>query len=103
MALTGPAIWAAHFFGLYLTEAFLCPAPQAASQVHLITLVLTATGVAALGALMLWQVLWKERSPDGNGRFLRDVSMALAATSMLAVLWGSLPAMLLPACTPASA
>ena len=36
LALTGPIVWAGHFFGVYLTEALLCstPGPATGAQVR---------------------------------------------------------------------
>ena len=49
LALTGPIVWAGHFFGVYLTEALLCstPDPAIGAQVRWIGAGLT---VIALGA-----------------------------------------------------
>ena len=102
--LTGPAIWSAHFFALYATEALLCTFPTITNgQLLLIALTVTVMAVAALVLFLSRQALQSARHVDvpADSRFLRGVSIALAAIAMLAVIWGILPVILLPACTPA--
>lgn len=104
IALTGPMIWAAHFFAVYTAEAFLCnggTSSPTAVAIRPIGFVVTVIAVAALGTFVSWQALPLTRSQPAhstNEQFLREISIGLAAIALLAVVWGALPAMLLPAC-----
>jgi hypothetical protein len=102
LALTGPIVWAGHFFGVYLTEALLCsaPGPATGGQVRWIGAGLT---VIALAVLMTFAV----RSRYGFGLSddkrtdlgaLSSFAGPLTIVSILAVLWTSVPLFLLPAC-----
>ena len=104
LALTGPIVWAGHFFSLYLTEALLCstPALAAGAQVRWIGAGLT---FIALGGLVAFAL----RHRHDFHLFAGDAAGASAAlsfagpltiVSILAVLWTSLPLFLLPACAP---
>ena len=107
-ALTGPVLWAAHFFAVYMTEALLCnggTSSPAVGVVRPIGVTLTVIAITALGVLVTWQALPLRRPQRGDSRnahFLREISIALAAIALLAVIWGGLPAMLLPACMAAT-
>ena len=104
LALTGPIVWAGHFFGLYLTEALLCsaPGPATGAQVRWIGAGLTAIALAGLVAFAL-------RHRHDFHLFAGDATGASAAlsfagpltiVSILAVLWTSIPLFLHPACAP---
>ena len=106
LALTGPIVWAGHFFGLYLTEALLCsaPGPATGGQVRWIGAGLTAIALAGLVAFAL-------RHRHDFHLFAGDATGASAAlsfagpltiVSILAVLWTSIPLFLLPACSSGS-
>jgi hypothetical protein len=107
--LTGPVIWAGHFFALYATEGFLCRGatfPAAADAVRPISLTLTVIALAALSIFVSWQTLQGLRTKRGadsiDAHVYRKISIGLAAIALLAVTWGVLPAILLPACMPAA-
>jgi hypothetical protein len=106
--LAGPVIWAAHFFALYATEAFLCNGgtfSAAAGAVRPIGLTLTVIALAALSIFVSWQALLglrTKRAASIDAHVYRKISIGLAAIALLAVTWGVLPAILLPACMPAA-
>jgi hypothetical protein len=105
VASFGPIVWAAHFFGLYLTEALLCTAPEAATgaQVRSIGAGMTVIALAALVALALRHRHGFRLSAGGNTRTpaaLSKFAGPLTIVSILAVLWTSIPLFLLPACAP---
>lgn len=103
VALAGPGIWAAHFFGLYLSEALLCATPSSATGGHMRGLG-TGLTVAALAALIA--VARRHRAGirfdtcDGTtaAAALSALAGPLAVISMLAVIWSALPLFLLAAC-----
>lgn len=105
--LTGPAIWAAHFFALYATEEFICdggPLAAAAAAVRPIGLTITVIAVAVLSIFLSWQAvqdLRTKRATAIDAYAFHKVSVGLAAIALLAVIWSALPVMLLPACMPA--
>jgi hypothetical protein len=98
--LFGPAVWAAHFFVVYATEALACtPATAAPRQAMLVITIATIVALAALAAFLAWQFRGKPRADD-ESIFLRRISVGLALLAMLAVAWSGLPPALLPACLP---
>jgi len=96
IALLGPIIWAAHFFGVYLVEAVLCPAREPVS----IGLVGLALSALALAALTLHSARCHLSDPAGGARDPLRFTLPLTLLSMTAVVWTSLPLLVLPACTP---
>jgi hypothetical protein len=98
--LTGPAVWAAHLFTLYGAEALLCSMPTP-SVAMLWFAAMAATAIAAI--LLLGFMLWQARRKNRHAAtrfFLRELSLVLAGLALLGVLWTSLPAASVPACTP---
>lgn len=101
LAVAGPIVWAAHFFGLYLAEALLCPAQGSAPQPG-------ASGIgAALTALALAAMLAVAIRHRRQARAAHCAALAFALPltllSAVGVLWTSLPLLLLPACAPGGA
>jgi len=100
-ALTGPIVWAAHFFFLYLNEAFQCAGSNSPTEaVRWSGLVATITAVAAL-ALYLARV-YPFRQHDRTAQLEAALSFGgpLALLSMVAIFWTAIPLLLLPACAP---
>lgn len=95
--LAGPLIWAAHFFTVYLVEAFACDAVNAG----FVRAVGAGTTFLALAAISCagW-VFWKSL-PRKNG-IGELFALPLAAVSGIAIAWTALPLALLPSCTPAT-
>jgi hypothetical protein len=100
-ALAGPIVWAAHFFTLYLSEAFACTDGVDAAAVGWIG---TGATIVALAALAVWGA----RFPTGAGgsregraspHSLFAFAPPLTVLSMLAILWSAMPLFLLQACT----
>ena len=96
---TGPLVWFAHFVIAYGTEAILCtPAAGAPRLMTGLLAIATALAFAALGAFA-WSMMPRHRAPaTEDAAFLRVVALALAALSLLGVIWTTLPALSLPAC-----
>lgn len=100
-ALAGPIVWAAHFFTLYLSEAFACTDRGGAAAVHWIG---TGATIVALAALAVWGARFPT-SPGGSregSASLFAFAPPLTVLSMLAILWSAMPLFLLPACTGGS-
>ena len=100
VALTGPIVWAAHFFVLYLTEAFACGGGAAADAA-----VRWIGATATLGALSTVAVWGAQRAFRRSKRLSlqEDAPLAFAAPltllSVVAILWSAMPLLLLPACS----
>jgi len=111
IAMGGLIVWAAHFALLYGAQTTFCTVAASdwsASDLRIGGLLLTAAAVAALLALAgrprqrpqegsRWEV-----GPD-SARFLRRISVAGAGLALLAMLWATVPLLLLRACGPAAA
>lgn len=93
LGLIGPIIWAAHFFTLYLAEALLCVSADAGTGVRLAGGGLTLAAIAAL---------LYARSRAGRSRWA-SLIRPLIDLSMVAVVWTSIPLIVLQTCTPAGA
>ena len=105
-ALAGPIVWAAHFFLLYLVEAFACTGQGAsASAVHSIGIAATATalGVLALLSLRTNRALHAPGEGAAQNQPLSTFARPLILLSTVAILWTSAALLLLPACAPAHA
>ena len=108
--LTGPIVWAAHFFLLYGLEAAICSGlgtSSLASKFWLIALGLTAVALTALLCFSAWQLALRRRDHNASNKidkspFLRDLSMSLVALATFGVLWSTVPALILPVCTTAA-
>lgn len=106
LCFAGPMVWAAHLFVMYGAEALICTGPVATSDKSYFQPVAIAATVLALVSLLCfltWQWAWNrcddpERDVGDGLWFLRRTSMALAALTMLGVLWTALPMALLPVC-----
>jgi hypothetical protein len=107
LLLSGPLVWAAHFFSMYGAEAVICTGPDAASRGEQLLPVATALTAAAMAGLI--GILGRRFAVSRRARratkslFWRDAPTALAALAMLGVLWVALPALLLPVCWPPAA
>ena len=100
--LSGPAIWAVHFFSIYLVEALLCTATMPSGAV-MTAATWTITGVALLALL---GIVAYRRSPLGirmnttrdEKGFLAVLTLMLIGLSALAVVWVAMPGFWLSVC-----
>jgi hypothetical protein len=104
VALFGPIVWAAHFFALYLIQAFTCTAvgPSHVTQVRLLGGGLTLVAIAALLAFAAWHsrdFRLVESPAPADPRPQLWFAGPLTLVSALAVAWTAFPLFLLPACT----
>ena len=113
LALGGLLVWAAHFTLLYGAQTAFCtvsPDSWSDTGLRIAGLALTAVAVGVLlglaGRPRLHTQAGSHRGSAkdrDSARFLRQVSMAGAALALLAVVWATVPLLLLPACGPAAA
>jgi hypothetical protein len=98
--LAGPAVWAAHFVVMYGAHALIC-ARVAANGVNLwlaVAASATALALLALAGIIAARVRRSRARSNGHAMFARDLTIALAALSMLGVLWVALPVAVMPPC-----
>lgn len=99
-------VWALHFFGLYVLVAVGCTQGWADVPLlgtSLLRVLLAAASLLALGWIggLLWRAGGGLRRRGGED--LLSVAAAGGAwLALIAVLWASLPALLLPMCSPGS-
>jgi hypothetical protein len=110
MSWVGPAIWAAHFFVMYGSEALICTrvAPGVRDALFA-TVAISATALAVAGLVAF---VVRRHAGTGSGAraghgaddlaFSRWLSIGLALLSVLAVIWVALPALLAAPCQPYS-
>ena len=99
--LAGPLVWATHFLAIYAITALLCERSSAQTPVleFLPWAIACATLVAAAALFTIIAMSLRERRNQRSAaRFVHWLSATLAALALLAVLWETLPAMLVPAC-----
>jgi hypothetical protein len=108
LCLSGPLIWAAQFFVLYgaVTLACLNTAAPLNATFFAFAVAVTLVTLLAVAGLTAWQVSRIGRQAragaEADGaRFLRAVSIGLGGAAVLAILWGTLPLLVLPACAGA--
>jgi hypothetical protein len=99
-AMAGPIVWAIHFFGLYLAEAFLCPPAVSADSgiVRPFALILTVVALAVL----IWLRVNARTPTQAPGATSSALSFKrpLIDVSIVAVLWTSIPLFLIDAWRP---
>ena len=113
LALGGLIVWAAHFalfYGVQTTFCTVAAAGWTATGRRVGGILLTAAAIAALVVLAGQPRLDTQGASDrgstgeaDSARFLWKVSMAGAAMALLAMLWATVPLLLLPACASAAA
>jgi len=107
-AVAGPMIWAAHFFLMYAAQTALCTAMPGRAAGHVTSAGIALTAVAGLALLVLighrFATTHRDQGPDiaPSRPFLGHVQVALAALSLLAVIWAAVAAAALPVCAPFS-
>ena len=98
LALTGPILWALHFFTVYGLEAVVCARahfPIAAMQ--WIVAIATTAAVAGAVAFLIWR--FRQRSMETDVvSFLREIAIVLALISIGAILVVAASALQLSPC-----
>jgi len=97
-ALIGPMVWAAHFFVVYLLEAMLCV--PGASDSGAARIAAAFATVIALVVLICARLSRRTDCVDGLSQSF-SFTRPLIYLSMVAVLWTSLPLLVVQTCQPA--
>ncbi|MGV3740796.1 MAG: hypothetical protein ACO1NO_00620 [Burkholderiaceae bacterium] len=99
---SGPIVWAVHFLFVYGFTGVLCARPGWQAQWLGIGMHEWGIGLASLAALILLALIhigiWRRQSVQANATFVVRTGAALALLSSLAIIWESLPLLLVPAC-----
>lgn len=108
LCLGGPLIWAVQFFALYGAATLACLNTTATHSTLFFTFAVAVTLVAllAVAGLTAWQVSRMGRLATAGAqvegaRFLRAISVVLGGAALLAIVWGTLPVLVLPTCAGA--
>lgn len=97
-ALAGPVAWAAHLSLLYGAATLACLTPDASEPAF--RMFSTVVTLVLIGGL-LWFIVRRAgalRNGPQSNRFLNIVAVVLAANSILAILWASLPVAMIGHC-----
>ena len=106
LCFVGPTVWTAHFMVMYGANALICAGAGQSPRVGLFPAIAAATTAVALLGLAGF-VGWRLTSSRAEGRmqagadhsmFSREISIVLAALSMLGTAWVALPALLIAPC-----
>lgn len=99
---SGPIIWAIHFLAVYGFTGVLCARPALHAQwlgIGLLEWGIGSAGIAALALLALIHIgMWRRQAMKSNAAFVVRTGAALALLSAVAIIWESLPLLLVPAC-----
>ncbi len=103
--LIAPAIWFAHFSVLYAAEALTCLVKTQERGFGMGWTIALATAGALTGQIILIARLLRSGTPvrpapDDGMAWLRRTSLLLSLLSGLAIVWTTLPAVILPPCAP---
>jgi hypothetical protein len=102
-ALAGPIVWAAHFFFLYLTEAFACTGQgSSTAAVRWIGIAATLVALAVLALFSIGLAGVRHQTETAATDSALGIAVPLAVLSMVAIIWTSIPLFLFPACVPGS-
>lgn len=103
LIFSGPLIWAMHFLTIYGGSGVICARPAAAQLQWLglhatdwWTLIASGAAIAAIGAVLLY--LRRASDHARQAGFIPWITTALGMLSIIAILWETLPVLLIPAC-----
>ena len=98
-ALSGPGIWAAHFFALYgaasLQRTDDATMTAATGQFRTLGYVLTGLAIASLAWIILRQSSPSPEELGAGTSFLRRIAPILSCLALLGILWTSFPLFLM--------
>jgi len=100
--LAGPLVWAGHFLFVYALNGVRCARPG--MEEYWLGIAVASWAIGLAGVLALAAIGWfhrhlRARLPaSGDARFLRSVAGGLSLLSAVAVIWQTLPVLLVPAC-----
>lgn len=94
----GLVAWSAHFLTIYAVAATVCERGGPPLAVHAAVLAATAVALAAVAAsLAAVRRLALDRADTTD--FVRGLATLVALLSAIAIVFGGLPALFVPACT----
>jgi hypothetical protein len=111
--IAAPIIWAVHFLFFYVVAAIHCEKAGRTASLSGVTWPIGIATVLALGAIAvsaasLWRVRarsltdndfdFEHNSPEERHRFLSHVALMLCVLSGVAILYATLPVLLLSTC-----
>lgn len=101
--LAGPIIWAVHFLFIYSVNGVNCARPGLSGtwmEAPVPVWIIVAASVLALVAMAAAFLFRRSSMPPTAGReFIPWLAAGLSLLSALAVVWETLPVLLVPACT----
>lgn len=102
VVLAGPIIWAVHFLFIYAVNGVACARPASYDMwagFPVSSWIIVAASLLALCAMALIYGRRHTRLPQlGHPGFLSWLAGALSLLSALAVIWETIPVLLVPAC-----
>lgn len=100
--LAGPLIWGAHFLFVYGVNGVSCARPtlgQIWLGASISSWIIAVAGVVAVAAMGVVYLRVRARPPHaGDPAFVIWLAGALSALSAVAVVWETLPVLLVPPC-----
>jgi hypothetical protein len=103
LIFSGPIIWAVHFLAIYGGTGVVCARPAAARlqwfglhAADWLTLIASVMAIAAIGIVLLR--VRKKNDHAGRAEFTPWITAGLGMLSIIAILWETLPILLVPAC-----
>jgi hypothetical protein len=93
--IVAPSVWAGHFLIVYGSHALLCT--RGSSEAHFV-LVAATSGLAVTVLAALMMRVRSARVTNEADAFIARAGVVLALLSLFAVLWATLPALMLRSC-----
>lgn len=101
--LAGPIIWAAHFLFIYVVNGIACARPALYSTwagFPVSSWIIVAASLLALGGMVVIYLRARPGMPRrGDPRFLPWLAGTLSLLSAVAVIWETMPVLMMPACS----
>jgi len=102
LMLSGPIIWAGHFLFVYSFTGIVCARPSFQVEWMGISITVWIVSIAALlsiAAIGAIHVRMRKNLPSaGDPHFVPAMTCMLALLSVLAIVWETLPAFVVPSC-----
>ncbi|HEY9280768.1 MAG TPA: hypothetical protein VIP51_11905 [Eoetvoesiella sp.] len=103
LMLTGPIVWAVHFLFIYAVNGVACARPDlqaswAGSPAS--SWIIGVGSLLALAAMVLILLCQRKQMPGAGTEpeFMLRLGRALCMLSAVAILWETIPVLLVPAC-----
>lgn len=99
---SGPLIWGVHFLAIYVFAAVACAResfnPALVAAVPWAVLGMTLLAATALLAMIVPAIRVAKHSRDDASVFIPWATAAFAALALIAVIWETLPVLMVPIC-----